>query len=34
MCYVIRCRRTGGEGFLNELQRAVWSVNLNQPLEG
>ena len=32
MCYVIRCRRTGGEGFLNELQRAVWSVNSNLPV--
>jgi predicted permease len=30
--YVIRSRRTGGEGFLNELQRAVWSVNPNLPL--
>ena len=25
-------RRAGGEGFLNELQRAVWSVNPNLPL--
>ena len=32
MFYVIRSRRTGGEGFLNELQRAVWSVNPNLPL--
>jgi predicted permease len=32
MFYVIRCRRTGSAGFLNELERAVWSVNPNLPL--
>jgi predicted permease len=30
--YVIRSGRTGTEGFLNEVQRAVWSVNPNLPL--
>ena len=30
--YVIRSGRTGTEGFLPEIQRAVWSVNPNLPL--
>jgi predicted permease len=30
--YVIRSGRTGKEGFLDEVQRAVWSVNPNLPL--
>ena len=30
--YVIRGGRTGTQGFLNEIQQAVWSVNPNLPL--
>jgi predicted permease len=30
--FVIRSRRAGTEGFLNEIQHAVWSVNENLPL--
>ncbi len=30
--YVIRSGRTGTQGFLNEVQRTVWSVNPNLPL--
>lgn len=30
--YVIRSSRTGTEGFLNEVRRAVWSVNPSLPL--
>ena len=29
---IIRSRRTGSSGFLNEVSRAVWSVNPNLPL--
>jgi hypothetical protein len=29
---VIRSNRAGNEGFLGEVQRAVWSVNSNLPL--
>jgi putative ABC transport system permease protein len=32
MTYVIRSTRTGSDGFVNELSRAVWSVNPNLPL--
>jgi predicted permease len=30
--FVIRTSRAGNEGFLGEMQRAVWSVNSNLPL--
>jgi putative ABC transport system permease protein len=30
--YLIRGRRTGTVGFLDEVHRAVWSVNPNLPL--
>ncbi len=30
--YVIRSPRTGSKGFLDEISRAVWSVNPNLPL--
>jgi len=30
--YMIRSSRTGSTGFVNELERAVWSVNPNLPL--
>jgi predicted permease len=30
--YVIRSRRTGTSGFVNELGQAVWSINPNLPL--
>jgi len=30
--FVIRTSRAGNEGFLGEMQRAVWSVNQNLPL--
>jgi predicted permease len=30
--FVLRSSRAGDEGFLNELQQAVWSVNSNLPL--
>jgi predicted permease len=29
---LIRSSRTGTQGFLNELQKAIWSVNANLPL--
>jgi len=32
LAYVIRSRRTGSSGFINEVSRAVWSVNPNLPL--
>jgi putative ABC transport system permease protein len=32
LSYVIRSSRTGSSGFLNEISRAVWSVNPNLPL--
>ena len=32
--YVVRSARTGTAGFLNEMQRAVWSVNSNTLLGG
>jgi predicted permease len=34
VAYVIRSSRTGSAGFLNEISRAVWSVNPNLPLAG
>jgi predicted permease len=34
MVYVIRSSRTGTNGFINEVSRAVWSVNPNLPLAG
>jgi putative ABC transport system permease protein len=30
--YVVRSKRVGSQGFLTDLQRAVWSVNGNLPL--
>ena len=30
--FAIRSSRAGNEGFLNEMQQAVWSVNANLPL--
>jgi predicted permease len=32
--FVIRSSRTGSAGFLNEVRRAVWSVNPNLPIAG
>ena len=32
MAYMIRSHRTGSMGFINEVSRAVWSVNPNLPL--
>jgi hypothetical protein len=29
--FIVRSERTGTEGFLNEVRRAVWSVNANLP---
>src|SRR6185503_15571821 len=34
MAYMIRSSRTGSSGFVNEVGRAVWSVNPNLPLAG
>ena len=34
MSYVIRSPRAGSNGFVNEVGRAVWSVNPNLPLAG
>src|SRR5262249_25104646 len=34
LAYVVRSTRTGSEGFLKEIQQAVWSVNPNLPLAG
>jgi len=30
--YVVRSRRTGGAGFVDEVSRAVWAINPNLPL--
>jgi predicted permease len=32
MAYLVRGPRTGSTGFLNEITRAVWSVNANLPV--
>jgi predicted permease len=32
--YVVRSSRTGSNGFVDELGRAVWSINPNLPLAG
>ncbi len=32
LAYIVRSGRTGSRGFLNEIGRAVWSVNPNLPL--
>ena len=32
LAYVVRSRRTGSSGFVDEIGRAVWSVNPNLPL--
>jgi predicted permease len=34
LSYLVRSGRTGSGGFVNELQRAIWSVNPNLPLAG
>jgi hypothetical protein len=34
VAYVIRSPRTGSAGFVNDVSRAVWSVNPNLPLAG
>ncbi len=34
MAYMIRSQRAGSTGFVNEVSRAVWSVNPNLPLAG
>src|SRR4029453_18803158 len=34
LTYLVRSTRTGSAGFVNELQRAIWSVNPNLPLAG
>jgi putative ABC transport system permease protein len=34
VAYMIRSPRTGSAGFVNEISRAVWSVNPNLPLAG
>lgn len=32
VAFVVRSHRTGSSAFLNEIQRAIWSVNPNVPL--
>jgi putative ABC transport system permease protein len=32
LTYIVRSNRTGSDGFVNELGRAVWSINPNLPL--
>jgi len=32
MSYMIRSRRAGANGFVNEVSRAIWSINPNLPL--
>jgi ABC-type antimicrobial peptide transport system permease subunit len=32
LAYMIRSSRTGSSGFVNEVSRAIWSVNPNLPL--
>jgi predicted permease len=32
LAYVVRSTRTGSSGFINEISRAVWSVNPNLPV--
>jgi len=34
VAYVIRSSRTGSAGFIDDISRAVWSVNPNLPLAG
>jgi predicted permease len=34
LTYLVRSSRTGSNGFVNELQRAIWSINPNLPLAG
>jgi ABC-type antimicrobial peptide transport system permease subunit len=34
LTYVVRSSRTGTDGFVGELGRAVWSINPNLPLAG
>ena len=34
LTYVVRSSRTGSDGFVGELGRAVWSINPNLPLAG
>ena len=32
LAYIVRSSRTGSNGFINEISRAVWSVNPNLPV--
>ena len=34
LTYIVRSTRTGADGFVGELGRAVWSINPNLPLAG
>jgi putative ABC transport system permease protein len=34
LTYVVRSTRTGSDGFVGELGRAVWSINPNLPMAG
>src|SRR4029453_15644289 len=34
LTYLVRSSRTGSNGFVNELQRAIWSINPNLPPAG
>ena len=34
LTYVVRSSRTGSDGFVGELGRAVWSINPNLPMAG
>jgi predicted lysophospholipase L1 biosynthesis ABC-type transport system permease subunit len=34
LSYMVRSPRAGSDGFVNEVSRAVWSVNPNLPLAG
>jgi ABC-type antimicrobial peptide transport system permease subunit len=34
IAYIVRSSRTGSDGFVSELGRAVWSINPNLPLAG
>jgi putative ABC transport system permease protein len=34
LAYIVRSNRTGTEGFVSEIGRAVWSINPNLPMAG
>jgi putative ABC transport system permease protein len=34
VAFIVRSERTGTDGFLNQIQKAVWSVNANLPVSG